>query len=273
MNRSFTIEHRKTEKFRGRPPKYNSQNYLELIGYIWLMNKHQRQNCAITPDEIEMADFIIYHDFLEGKLYVSDEWESNFHLLLDKRSCRFIFQLFTIEHPEGDHSTMLIIDKKNKLVQYYDPHGLYDRKYTKRHEEMEKEIKKYLFVPGILENFLVPKQYCPVGPQIQQEHGTSKLEKKDREKYGEGYCISWSVWYTNIRLSYPDLSPQELEEKINKRFAYYEKQGISKSHIIGNFGLFLMKHAQRIIGNIPQEDRYNETKVFRQIIKAANTIK
>jgi len=71
------------------------------------------------------------------------------------------------------------------------------------------------------------------------------------------------MWYTDMRLSYPDLSVNELEDKINKRFNYHNKRGVSQSRFIRNFGLMLSGHYKRILGKKEAVNRANVELILR----------
>lgn len=109
----------------------------------------------------------------------------------------------------GGHANVLIFDTVLKTVDRYDPHGThcsrgscpkYDQNgvdaYLKK--EFKKILPEYKFI-----DFSVA---CPnIGPQI-------KGEKIDRS----GYCVTWSLMFTVLRIINPGKTPDEINKQLLK---------------------------------------------------------
>lgn len=109
----------------------------------------------------------------------------------------------------GGHANVLIFDTVSKTIDRYDPHGThcaqgacpsYDQNgvdaYLKK--EFKKILPEYKFI-----DFSVA---CPnIGPQM-------KGEKFDRG----GYCVTWSLMFTVLRILNPGKSPDEINKHLLK---------------------------------------------------------
>jgi hypothetical protein len=107
----------------------------------------------------------------------------------------------------GGHANVLIFDTVSKTIDRYDPHGThcgdgacpsYDQNgvdaYLKK--EFKKILPEYKFI-----DFSVA---CPnIGPQM-------KGEKFDRA----GYCVTWSLMFTVLRILNPGKSPDEINKQL-----------------------------------------------------------
>ena len=116
-----------------------------------------------------------------------------------------------IELREGSHANYLIYDDKLKEIERFEPHGK-DHPY------------KFNYNPSLLDSILTsrmkhnfnikyikPDQYLPkIGFQV---YDSAEI---DCRKIGDpkGFCALWSIWYTDMRLSYPDIPRDILVNKI-----------------------------------------------------------
>lgn len=107
----------------------------------------------------------------------------------------------------GGHSNVLIFDTVSKTVDRYDPHGThcgygscpsYDQAGVDAY--LKKEFKKILPEYKFIDFSVV----CPnIGPQL-------KGEKFDRV----GYCVTWSLMFTVLRILNPGKSPDKINKQI-----------------------------------------------------------
>ena len=101
----------------------------------------------------------------------------------------------------GAHANALFIDKKEKTAERYEPHGA--RSYQIfddfEYEKFDKNLGSYLKKKYGLE-YIPPSNFLPaLGPQS-FEHYIDE----------SGYCATWSLWYIDMRLSYPNISREKL---------------------------------------------------------------
>ena len=114
---------------------------------------------------------------------------------------------FGAEFYSGGHANVLIFDTVSKTVDRYDPHGSQCEGYTcpaynqdKIDAILKKEFKKIL--PDY--NFIDFSVACPnIGPQV-------KAEIFDRT----GYCVTWSLMFTVLRILNPGKSPEAINKQL-----------------------------------------------------------
>ena len=102
--------------------------------------------------------------------------------------------------PDGiDHSNVLVYDKKTNTIERFEPHGSsndFDQDvldswlsdYVKH--ELSSKIK-----------YINPSSVCPMGLQTLHEK---------TETHHTGFCGLWTIWYLDLRLSYPDVPSDKL---------------------------------------------------------------
>lgn len=124
---------------------------------------------------------------------------------------RFVVLHVSVVHSKGmsvgmhdSHANALVIDKEDKVVEWFDPWGA------------ERAISRKTFVPLLktLWEFFEPLGYevvpteleCPiVGPQTIQT-----LAQRGIEGVEGGTCLPWTYWYIHHRLTYPNVPRQQL---------------------------------------------------------------
>lgn len=118
----------------------------------------------------------------------------------DDPKCEFIYiPLHLVIFDESNemvaaHSTILLVDNKNKTIEYFDPNGPSKTSYFHQGEDAAREIAtKYYpthkFIPMI--------DFCPLFGDLTQFAGRP-------------YCAHWSLLYAYIRTYCPNLSRKEI---------------------------------------------------------------
>ena len=136
----------------------------------------------------------------------------NIKSLIKNLKKRFLIIPIGIEIEMGNHSNILIYDSTLKLVERFEPNGSnspYGFYYnsSKLDQLLKYKLRKYITDF----KYISPKEYLPkIGLQVYEN-----LEEK-KKKIGDpgGYCSSWSLWYANMVLSYPDIDRRKLVIKL-----------------------------------------------------------
>jgi hypothetical protein len=135
------------------------------------------------------------------------------------------------------HMNVIIVDKKHKTAERFEPYG--QIVYTKDLGlgEDQKAIDKVLedFFQKYQYKYYDPQHFCPVqGIQYQMEHGKGK----PAQKYGTtGFCVTWSYLFTIMRLTHPEISNDKIASSLIKKI-----QKMAKStYIKMNFQKILSK--------------------------------
>lgn len=235
------------EEIRNIDYKDWSGTYLQtLASIIYFLEKYKNLSCTLIPKTFvsELVGLTWSCDYSNGKhtFKIFDGFSEVYRDCLNSQS-RFIIIPLTLKHQSeeeckkaintsGDHSNVIIIDKKNKTVDRYEPHGnVSDKKIFFDSENLDNELNKLFtynkenklyWTEGEgkdnlefkqvfkLSNGLIykkPEDICPEeGLQVYERSGynPSNQVKKD------GFCTAWSLYYTNLRLENPDMNPKML---------------------------------------------------------------
>ena len=111
------------------------------------------------------------------------------------------------------HSNIFIIDKVNKEIEHFEPHGeLFNIKTKDKKKQVfiKDQAEKIKIIIKSLAESLVPTykfipclDYCPIiGPQSIEYEDKYKLSHCDN---GGGFCAVWSLLYIYLRLLNPTL--------------------------------------------------------------------
>ena len=225
-----------------------------LIGLIYLLNNYDYACSTITSNFITNTDLCTYFssiglktnshcEFLNfeivwvyKKLFFSENFVQNFNKCINNMKIRFIIIPLGIELKEGSHANYLIFDKKTYEIERFEPYGygapykfnydskLFDNILTFKFSEIDENIK-----------YISPDKFLPkIGFQYLDVY-----ESKTK-KIGDpgGFCALWSIWYTEMRLKYPDIERKTL---VNKLFKEIKLMNVSFKNLIRNYSVNITK--------------------------------
>lgn len=208
------------------------------------------------PAERIISDLVrIYSDFFyeivpylivwrgEGRYFIHPDIE--FYLLSNLRNSdiKYIFLKVTlVASSNGTHANMLLLDKEKRIFERFEPYGVVP--YLEN-DGLDKLLKSRL-VPflekelgGKIE-YLSPKDYLD-GSNFQVISNDSSLSVK---KLGDptGYCLAWTYWYLEMRISNPDVHPKKLVSKSVKKIIK------TNNHVDGMYRFidFIRSYAHRL---------------------------
>lgn len=145
------------------------------------------------------------------KLILIDNFDS---LLLDviNKDRRFIVIPIGIELAEGSHANILIIDKKEKTIERFEPNGYNEPRNFPYNKNLLDNLLKSKFQQLLNFKYLEPKDYLPtIGFQILETINEDKCKIIGDPN---GYCAVWCIFYAKYRLENPDVNPKKLVYKI-----------------------------------------------------------
>ena len=155
-----------------------------------------------------------------GLLYVHNNISTKIKSCM-KNKTRFIIipiQLTYITR-KSYHANMLIYDKKTKTAERYEPHGLpTELQYTDKVNSnlIDKSIREFLLDKKLIdrgEDYFGPLNMCPNWESWKSgKMGHQKLQELERKGFS-GSCATWVIWYTDYRLSNPNLERDEAMEQ------------------------------------------------------------
>lgn len=142
------------------------------------------------------------------------------------------------------HANIVIVNKKKKTIEHFEPHGAkyYGKKterqtINKEYPKLVKNLFKQCCFPDY--KYIAPKRICPKFG-IQAKQG-----RRSNYEGTKGSCAWWSIWYMNVRIAHPDLSPEEAYEKA---FNIAVKNiSDDKNKISENLDLFLITFIKKLI--------------------------
>ena len=137
--------------------------------------------------------------------------------------CRWFIVPIGIEFNSFSHANYLIIDIENMEVERFEPHGAYPPVgYNYSPELLDTLISNYIGESGFEFKYFKPIDYLPkIGFQ------TIEINELKADYIGDpnGFCALWCIWWTDMRLSNPEITRNKLiklltKELINNKYSY-----------------------------------------------------
>ena len=239
-----------------------------LFGIIYLLKKHK--NVCVPFTHFYSVDpyndlAIIYDCYLNNRnnpvyriIYPSNIL--TFEFFDDINKCinkRFVIVPLSISPPSDcnisySHANILIFDNKQKTVERFETYGnkkFRDQKYYDSFDnKFEKIVKKYLKY-----KYLRPKYICPIkGFQFIEENNIKKGLASMRENDPGGFCVAWSFWYADLRMTYPNIEQKKLQ---TKAIEIINNNPITFRKFIRNYAQFILDERKKIYIKIKK--KYN----------------
>lgn len=230
-----------------------------LIGLLFLLKKHKNSCSTLNKNFSENRDLCGFYksigilmnskcEFLNfeivwvhQRLYLMNGFFEQFKKCLIHTK-RFIIIPLGIEIREGSHAGYLIYDKINNEIERFEPHGattppglyynpdLFDEILEARFKTIDENIK-----------YIRPKDYLPkVGFQLMD------ISENKKRKIGDpsGFCALWCIWYVDMRLTYSDMTRNELIDMLMNTI---RSKNISYRNMIRNYGKNIIDIRDRIL--------------------------
>ena len=202
----------KPSRIRYLPDKYR------LFAVLLFLSRKFENDCVILPIKsifpwpayifmsthspfMELKNITLHWDIEEKEFIVPDGyWD---HINACKSKKRFVLMPFIFSPEERGHMNFIIYDFKTRSMERFEPHGVDAQDWL----EFNIDLKlQNLFTENMGQRFIMkyyrPIDYCPIiGPQTLQD---------DEEEDTIGYCMAWSFWYAELRLSNPEKTRDEV---------------------------------------------------------------
>ena len=234
-----------------------------LIGLIYLLNNFDYVCSTITSNFMTNTDLCNYFssvglktstrcEFLNfeivwiyKKLFFSENFSINFIKCINNIKIRFIIIPLGIELKEGSHANYLIFDKKTYEIERFEPYG-YSSPYKFNYDSKLLDNVLAFKFGEINEKirYISPEKFLPkIGFQYLDVY-----ESKTK-KIGDpgGFCALWSIWYTEMRLKYPDIERNALVSKLLKEI---KMMNVSFKNLIRNYSINITKIRDDIFDKI-----------------------
>jgi hypothetical protein len=262
-----------------------------LMGLIYLLKKHSSACTPISDNFVTNKELCTYYktigivtntrcEFLNfeivwvyKKLFFSNNFVENFKKCLGSKK-RFIIIPLGIEMKEGGHANYLIYDNNKKEIERFEPYGssppyrfnynsqLLDNILTYKFNEIDNNIK-----------YIKPSTYMP---KISFQYLESYESKTKNIGDPGGFCALWSIWYTDMRLSYPDIERTSLVKKLIKEI---RMNNVSFKNLIRNYSTNVTNTRDNVFKNVNitindwLNDKYTDAQLEKLIKQISNNIK
>lgn len=200
-----------------------------LIGLVYLLQTHTSVCSTLSKNYADNTDLSKFYksiglimsnrsEFLNFeilwthlKLYIM----GNFYDILNKcisSNKRFIVIPIGIELKNGSHANYMIYDRDINEIERFEPHGSTTPPGLNYNPELLDDIleKRFKMIDDNIK-YIRPKMYLPkIGFQL------IDATESSHKKIGDpsGFCALWSLWYTDMRLTYPNIARKKLVKKL-----------------------------------------------------------
>jgi hypothetical protein len=218
-------------------PYPNLYNHYEYIYYMYYTNLF---NAPLSKSNLKEKPILVIFSKLESLLKRC----KNRYLVTTLRLNPSDMETHYSPYGQPGHSNVLIFDTVNKTIERFDPHGSSNYSITYLSKDIKHKNLKVVpifdqekiddFLQLEFKKLLPTYKYkditfsCPyLGPQIKTDVRT-------------GYCMTWSIMYTFLRLLNPDVPPgriskmlindktENLKTKLLRFAAYYRSVILDK---------------------------------------------
>lgn len=232
-----------------------------LVGLIYLLNKHPNACSTLTSNFMKNTDLCNYYlnigiktnakcEFLNfeivwiyKKLFFSENFTNNFKKCINNNKIRFIIIPLGIELKEGSHANYLIFDKKTHQLERFEPYGSDSPHKFNYNSKLLDNVLSFKFseINSNIE-YINPEKYLP---KVSFQYFDAYEPKTQKIGDPGGFCALWSIWYTDMRLTYPDIEREKLVKKLLKEI---KMKNISFKNLIRNYSINITQIRDNVLG-------------------------
>ncbi|KAJ3273822.1 hypothetical protein HK104_004218, partial [Borealophlyctis nickersoniae] len=201
----------------------STRNFFDYFSVKFLKSKHANKVCAIP--------YWLYWKVTKKTKHM--EIPENFFQDCLNSSERFVFIPLCLLSPEspGGHANALLLDKRGQTtipglrgtIERFEPHGARSYEIFKdyHYDVMDVSLSAYFRNLFDLE-YISPANYYPyLGPQSLEHYIDA-----------DGYCAVWSLWYIDMRLTYPDVPRETLIKGMFDKLHDKLSQGTLEEYLV-----------------------------------------
>ena len=163
-----------------------------------------------------------------------------------KRKARFIVMpigingLTTLRKPYA-HANFLIYNTETKVLERFEPYGnpISNLLHVPDFEKKLADLFNNNVHKDMIREVYAPLSFCP-------SLNVQRIQMNDRDKRlgdAAGFCIAWSVWYADIRMSNPKKSRSEV---VAIGIEKLQKNPYSFTEFIRSYSSFLTKFGEEL---------------------------
>ena len=272
----------KTYQLHENIKPFTGSFYLSNLFYLYLFNKY-KINCRITrPGKTQSLNIrIAVSDVIDPELNQTqnediESYAYNIFACITKGEkiiiMPFTFDILVQGRNVGAHANLLIYRKNAGELEHFEPHGrMYagdgsgfvnqsiDAFLTKLTHLLNGYIKKankkhkHDFFWGKLNPITLLKAHdvCPVIHGVQTLEEASTLPRNALIE-PEGYCVAWSMFFTELCLKNPEISSTQIYRAILDKAEIYKNENNYLRNVIRGYTCFInnkiAKHFSRVFG-------------------------
>jgi hypothetical protein len=185
--------------------------------YFQLLNKYYLNSGNMIADNLKLLENVYKLENPENIKIEIDKFKND----INKEMLFILYNFGFITNNVVYHSTVMILNKKEKLIEIFDPHGIAtsenyfiqgtdEEKYKIKYLKTFVEIKfNQIFLNGeykIKDNFIV----CPyLGPQAESQK-VEILPYYLKKEQIRGYCFGWSLFFMYYRIKYKEEKVEDI---------------------------------------------------------------
>lgn len=163
---------------------------------------------------------------------------SKFKQCLAKNSL-YILMYLKVEWPSSNsaHANFLIYDTRRKQMERFEPEFFGNNKRVELDDALLSYFNKK--IPGLIQKYFTPVDYIPLyNYQMFQQ-----WENVDVPNDPGGFCLAWSIWYADMRMTYPDIPREKLIEMATKKLTLHPKL---LTGYIRDYAAFLHRYMEKV---------------------------
>ena len=206
---------------------------MESIFYLYLFKKY-KSKCFLYSD-VDDDDFRFFGLTINIKSNQSKSNTRLFNTHINSMANSFtecvlrnvktiIVPIVIYDNKDVIHANVLIYRKKFNQIEHFEPHGNYYMGDEKLANKIKVNISKFVSkVNSILKengkseiNYIPSEQICPTEEGLQALEGMSTLPSNEYDD--AGYCLPWSMFFTELCLANPTIESSKLFDIITNYF-------------------------------------------------------
>ena len=247
-NKSYPIHvgSKKCLKFESdEPHKFNTLtgNILDILSGLFLLKDKYKSTKVILdkfdPKNTSICTFfeqvlgyseiycIYYTNFIlwyKNILHIEQSTKELIITSFKNSKVKNIVIFLSLNYEHFSHANIIIYSKDTNEIERFDPFG-FDPKDKNIDIKLSSLFKELL--PGV--KYIAPKDYMnSVG--FQKVDVNEKLSSYIGDPFG--YCVAWSIWYADLRLTYPTIQRDKLIKYLVRHFG---EQNLTYRSVIRNY--------------------------------------
>jgi hypothetical protein len=193
--------------------KLSGQGYFEAFALEYLKNKHN----------LCQAEGLIFDNGISNMMWESSESKMHLESCMSS-STRFIILTLTLIDSGGNsdgHANIIILDNEQKTAERFEPHGAMAVHSMNFEQPLVDDFLTVLFEHQYGYTYHSPLNFCPY-------YGIQSFESSEVS----GYCATWSIYYVDMRLTYPNIARTDLVNRLVAKIQELQKLGQLDRYIL-----------------------------------------